>query len=164
MHPPGWRVLHYDKEHVLGAVDHEIDAGSAVPFDLAERTWRRRHRVAGIGADAEAVAEPKAVAGKIEIIASDTRSPADVIGRHRREGYGAEIGLAVKFPAIEQHLPKTGKIGDGRDHAAAAGFPSRDIERISLDMAVPGQRPRGAGPLGRARQEEIFGGRAQAAE
>src|SRR3981081_3644402 len=49
VHAPRWRIFHYDEEHVLGAVDHEIDAGGAIPFDLPERARRRRHRIAGIG-------------------------------------------------------------------------------------------------------------------
>src|SRR6202035_365587 len=69
VHPPGGRILHDDEKHVLGAVDHQIDAGGAVPFDLSKRARRRRHRGAGLGADAEAVAEPEAVARIIEIVA-----------------------------------------------------------------------------------------------
>ncbi len=53
------RVLQHDEEHVLGAVDHEVGAGRVVPFDFAGRTRRRRHCIAGIGADAEAIARPK---------------------------------------------------------------------------------------------------------
>src|ERR1700736_5670977 len=76
MHPPGWRILHHHKEHVFSPVDHQIGAGGAVPFDLAERARRRRYCIAGIGTNPETVAEAKAVAGKIEIIARDPRSAA----------------------------------------------------------------------------------------
>jgi len=37
VHAPGWGVLHHNEKHVLGPIDHEIDTGGAVPFDLAER-------------------------------------------------------------------------------------------------------------------------------
>ena len=87
-----------------------------------------------------------------------------MIRRHRREGRGAEIGLAVERAAIEQHLPVAGKIGDGRDHAAAAGFPARDVERVALDMPVPGQRLGIARPLGRIGQEEFGRGHAERIE
>src|SRR6266403_3669214 len=104
VHAPGWRVFHHNEKHVLGAVDHDIDPGGAVPFDLAERAGRRRHRIAGIGADAETIAESETVAGIVEIVARDARPRPDVVRCHRGEDRGAEIGLAVQGPAVQQHL------------------------------------------------------------
>src|ERR1700730_13401590 len=103
-HAPGRGIFHHNEKHVLGTVDHDIDPGGAVPFDFAERPRRRRHRIAGIGADAETIAKPKTVAGIIEIVARDARARPDMIRRHRGEGRGAEIGFAVQRPAIEPHL------------------------------------------------------------
>src|SRR6185437_15315496 len=37
MHAPGRRILHHHEKHVLSAIDHDVAAGGAVPFDLAER-------------------------------------------------------------------------------------------------------------------------------
>src|SRR6266852_2990715 len=68
-HALKWRVLHQNKKHILGAVDHEVNASGAVPFDLPERARRRRHRITGIGADAETIAKSETVAGVIEIVA-----------------------------------------------------------------------------------------------
>src|SRR5258708_1533440 len=104
VHAPRWGVFHQNEKHVLGAVDHKIDAGGAVPFDLAERARRRRHRVAGIGADAEAIAKSETVAGVIEIVARDPRPRPDMIRCHRGERSRAKISFSVKRSAIQQHL------------------------------------------------------------
>jgi hypothetical protein len=101
VHAPGRGILHQDEKHVLRSVDHQIDPGGAVPLDLAERARRRRHRIAGIGADAEAIAEPEAVAGIVEIIARHAGARTDVICRHRRERGGPQISPAVQAAAIE---------------------------------------------------------------
>src|SRR5258708_39000259 len=77
VHAAGWGVLHHNEKHVLGPIDHEIHSGGAVPFDLTERARRRRHRIAGIGADAETIAESKTVTGIVEIIARDARPRPD---------------------------------------------------------------------------------------
>src|ERR1700676_1521508 len=77
-HAPGRGIFHHNEKHFPGTVDHDIDAGGAVPFDFAERARRRRHRIAGIGADAETIAKPKTVAGIIEIVAG-TPEPRPVI-------------------------------------------------------------------------------------
>src|SRR5258708_31934589 len=45
----GRRLLQQHEEHVLLAVDHEIAAGGAIPFQFAERTRRRRFCIARIG-------------------------------------------------------------------------------------------------------------------
>src|ERR1700712_229186 len=76
------RLFHQDEEHVLLAVDDEIAAAGAVPFQFAERARRRRFGDAGIGAyaEAETVAEP--VAREIEVIPRDPGTGPDVIGRH----------------------------------------------------------------------------------
>src|SRR5262245_30887524 len=126
MYPPRGRILHHDEEHVLGRVDHDIDPGRPVPLDLAERARRWRIRKAGIDADAEAVAKTKAVAGIIIDIAGHPRPWADVIRGHRPEGGGTENGLAVQRSPVQQHLAVACEVSDGRDHAAAAGFPARD--------------------------------------
>src|SRR6266404_1651352 len=42
---------------------------------------------------------------------------------HQFERLRAEIGLALKRTAIEQHLRKARKVRHGRNHAAAGGFP-----------------------------------------
>ena len=101
MQTAGRRVFQHDEEHVLGAVDHEVGAGGTVPFDFTGRARRRRHRIAGIGADAEAIAEPEAVAGVIKVIACDARAGADMVRRHRRKRGGTEIGPAVERAAIQ---------------------------------------------------------------
>src|SRR3954451_5353739 len=93
--PLGWRIFQKNKEHVAGRIDHEIGAAGAVPFDLADRAGRRRHRLARIGTDAKPVAEPKAVARKIEIVAFDPGAGPDVVGGHRRKDLRLEIAPAV---------------------------------------------------------------------
>src|ERR1700746_1320179 len=60
--PPGGRILHHHEKHVLSAVDHNIAPGRPVPLDLAERTGRRWHGKARIGANPETIAETEAVA------------------------------------------------------------------------------------------------------
>src|SRR6266576_4042716 len=107
MQADGRAILHHNEKHVLGAIDHEVDAGGAVPFDLPERARRRRHSVTGIGADAEAIAKSETVAGVVEIVALDARVRSDVIGGHRRKRRMAEKGLAVQRSAIQQHLAVT---------------------------------------------------------
>src|SRR5207302_10413785 len=129
--------------------------GRTVPFDFARRARRRRHRIARIDADAQAIAEPKAVAGVIEVIACDARAPADMVSRHRRKRGGTKISLAVERSAVQQHLPKAREIRGGGNQSATAGFPSRDIERSSLDMLVLAQRPGIACPLNRFGQKEL---------
>ena len=75
MQTAGRRVLQHHKKHVLGAIDHEIGPGSAVPFELAGRARWRRHGIARIGTDAEAIAESKTVAWVVEVVARDARAP-----------------------------------------------------------------------------------------
>src|SRR5437764_14025861 len=60
------RLLQQHEEHILLAVDHEIAAAGAVPFEFAERARRRRRLgIAGIRADAEPQPETEPVAGEI---------------------------------------------------------------------------------------------------
>src|SRR4029077_11410488 len=132
--PPGWRILQQHEEHVLLWIDHDIGAGGTVPFELARRARRRRHGIAGIGAYAKAIAETKSVAGIIEIVAGDARSGPDMVGGHGGEGFRAEIALAVQRAAIEQHLAVARHIGDRRNQAGTAGFPSRGVGRIAVDQ------------------------------
>src|SRR5438270_2252168 len=63
------RLLQQHEKHVLLAVDHEIAAAGAVPFEFAERARRRRLGIAGIGAHAQTKPEAKPVAGEIQKIA-----------------------------------------------------------------------------------------------
>src|SRR6185295_13625137 len=105
------------------------------PFDLANRARRRRHCLAGVGADAKTVAEAKTVARKIEKITLDAGAWTDVVGGHGLERFRVHIALAVEFAAVQQHRRKTGKIVHGGDEPAAAGFPSRHVERVALDLA-----------------------------
>src|ERR1700755_199529 len=76
----GRGILHDDKEHVLRAVDHEVDAAGAVPFDLAERARRRRPGDARIGADAKPIAETETIAGIVVDVAGNAGSGTDMIG------------------------------------------------------------------------------------
>src|SRR3979409_1988591 len=62
------RLLQQHEEHVVLAVDHEIAAAGAVPFQLAERAWRRRFGIARIGAHRKTEAETEAVTRKVEIV------------------------------------------------------------------------------------------------
>src|SRR6185437_8974044 len=96
------RLLHQHEKHVLFAVDDEVAAAGAVPFQLAKRTRRRWFCVAGIGADAKAEPEAETIAGEIEIVAIDPRVRPDMIRRHQRERFRAEILLAAEF-AARQH-------------------------------------------------------------
>src|SRR5262245_60048933 len=82
------RVLQDDEKHVLGAVDHDVGAGRAVPLDLAGRAGRRRHSIAWISADTKAIAKAKTVAGVVEEIAHDARARADMVRCHCRERAG----------------------------------------------------------------------------
>src|SRR5260370_6157914 len=93
---PGWGILHHDEKHVLRAVDHEVHAGGAVPFDLPKRARRRRHRIAGIGTDAETVAKSETVARVIEKVARDAWPRPDVMRCHRSVCRWREIGFAVQ--------------------------------------------------------------------
>src|SRR6266516_5970757 len=83
------RLLQQHEKHVLLAVDHEIAAAGAVPFQFAERTRRRRLGVAGIGANRETKPEAEAVAGEIEIVAPDAGARAYMIRGHHFESLGA---------------------------------------------------------------------------
>src|SRR6478736_4000971 len=89
------RLLQQHEKHVLLAVDHEIAAAGAVPFQFAQRTRRWRLGVAGIGANRKTEPEAEAIAGEIEIVAPDARARADLIGSHQFERLRAQIGLAV---------------------------------------------------------------------
>src|SRR6516162_340274 len=112
------RLLHQHEEHVLLAVDHEIAAGGAVPFQFAEIARRRRSGVARIGPDRETEAKAKAVAREVEIVAPNGCARADRVGRHLLERLGLEIGLAFKGAAAQQHLHEARIVRHGRDHAA----------------------------------------------
>jgi hypothetical protein len=61
-------------------------------------------------------------------------------------------------------LSKAMRRKTNRYDAAAAGFPSRDIKRVSLDMPVLGQRLGVAGVLGRIGQEKFRGGHTERIE
>src|SRR3954447_21528382 len=70
-------LLHQDDEQVLLAVDDEIAAGGAVPFQLTKRTRRRRFCNAGIGAHRKPEAVTETVAREIEIIPRNTGTGSD---------------------------------------------------------------------------------------
>src|SRR5579871_2668759 len=89
MLPPRGRILHHHEEHVLGTVDHNIAPGGAIPLELAEGTRRDRCIEAGTDADAETIAEAKAIAGVIVDIARDARARTNVVGGHGFEHRGA---------------------------------------------------------------------------
>src|SRR4030081_2312191 len=82
-------LLHEDEEHVLLAVDDEIAAGGAVPFQFAERARRRRFCIAGIGAYREPEPKAKTVAREIEVVALYPRPRPDLVGCHQSEGLRA---------------------------------------------------------------------------
>src|SRR5438270_13479402 len=84
------RLLQQHEKHVLLAVDHEITAAGAVPFEFAERARRRRLGIARIGADAETEPEAKAVAGEIEEVALHAGAWSDMVRRHQLERVGAD--------------------------------------------------------------------------
>src|SRR3982074_1447240 len=102
---PG-RLLQQHKKHILLAVDHEIAATGAVPFQFAQRTRRRRLGGAGVGANREAEPETEAIPGKIKVVAPDAGTRTHMIRSHQFERLGAQIGLALELAAIEQHLRK----------------------------------------------------------
>src|SRR3954451_19078749 len=93
-------LLHQDDEHVLLAVDDEIAAGGAVPFQFAERARRRWFCNAGIGAHREAAAVAQSIARKIEIIPRNAGPGPAVIGRHLLEGLRTEILPTIARTAI----------------------------------------------------------------
>src|SRR6266404_5675627 len=126
------RLLQQHEKHVLLAVDHKIAAAGAVPFQLPQRSRRRRLGVAGIGANRKPEPEAEAIAGEIEVVAPDAGTRAYMIRGHQFEGLGAEIGLALELAAIEQQPRKFRKIRHGRDHAAAGGLPPLRNSRIVL--------------------------------
>src|ERR1700722_9496442 len=59
-------LLQQHEEHVLPAVDHEIAAAGAVPFQLAERARRRRLGYARFGAHAKAQPVTEAIPREIK--------------------------------------------------------------------------------------------------
>src|ERR1700694_2471783 len=65
------RLLQQHEKHVLLAVDHEITAAGAVPFQFAERARRRGFRVPRVGAHGKSEPKTKTVAGEIEVVAPD---------------------------------------------------------------------------------------------
>src|SRR5205814_10389801 len=86
------RLLQQHEKHVLLAVDHEIAAAGAVPFQFAERTRRRRLGVAGIGADCETEPEAEAIVGEIEEVAPGPGRRAYMIRGPQVERLGAKPG------------------------------------------------------------------------
>src|SRR5437879_5737626 len=82
------RLLQQHKKHILLAVDHEIAAAGAIPFQLPQRSRRRRLGVAGIGANRKPKPEAEAIAGKIEVVAPDAGTRAYMIRGHQFEGLG----------------------------------------------------------------------------
>src|SRR5580704_8383067 len=109
------RLLQQYEEHVFLAVNCEIAAAGAVPFQFAKRARRRRLGVAGIGAHPEAEPEAETVARKIEEVTADAGAGSDLIGSHLLIGLGAEIWLAGELAAIEYHLREASNIRHGRD-------------------------------------------------
>src|SRR5262245_29912738 len=94
-------LLQHDVEHVQAGIDAEIGAAAAVPFEFADRAWRRRFGVSRIGAYAKAVAIAEAIAGKVVVIPPNAGARPNVVCRHRLECRRAEIALAVEFSAVE---------------------------------------------------------------
>src|SRR5689334_20581798 len=125
-------LLQQHEEHVLLAVDHEVTAAGAVPFQFTEIARRRRLGIAWICSHRQPKAESEAIAGEIEKVPSNARAGTNLIGRHQLERLGFEIGLAFERAAIEQHLHKARIVRHGRDHAAGGGFPLLDLGRIVL--------------------------------
>src|ERR1700739_3832744 len=117
-------LLHENVDHVQFRIDSHIGTGGTVPFQLSKRTWRRRLRKPRIGADSEAVTKAESIAGKIKIIPRDARSRSDMVGGHLPERRLAEISPVIEFSPLEQHLGKSCVIGDGREQARAARFPT----------------------------------------
>src|ERR1700681_2478416 len=85
------RLLQQHEKHVLLAVDHEIAAAGAVPFQFAERAGRRRFCISRIGAHREAEPETEAVAGKVEIVAWDAGLRPDMVRAHHLIRHGAQL-------------------------------------------------------------------------
>src|SRR5258708_40171586 len=65
------RLLKQHEKHVLLAVDHEITAAGAVPFQFPQRARRRGFRVSSVGAHGKTEPKTKTVAGEIEAVAPD---------------------------------------------------------------------------------------------
>src|ERR1700686_3131236 len=128
----GLALLHHDVEHVQFRIDAEISAAAAVPFQLADRTGRRRFCISWIGPHPDAVAITKTVAGKIEIIPPDAGARPDMVRRHQLERRRAEISPAVELAAVEQHLRKTRIVGHGRNQPAAARLPFEVVASVLL--------------------------------
>src|SRR6266852_7777888 len=80
------RLLQQHEKHVLLAVDHKIAAAGAIPFQLPQRSRRRRLGVAGIGANRKPEPEAEAIAGEIEVVAPDAGTRAYMIRGHQFEG------------------------------------------------------------------------------
>src|SRR5262245_8529284 len=57
------RLLQQHEEHLLLGINHHVAAAGAVPFQLTERSRRRRLGVAGIGAHGKPQPHAKSVAG-----------------------------------------------------------------------------------------------------
>src|ERR1700739_3758107 len=117
------RLFQEHEEHVLLAVDCEIPAPGAAPFQLAERAGRRRFGVAGIGAYAEAEPEPEPVARKVEEVAIHAGAGSNLVSGHLLIRLCAEIRLAGVLAAVEHHLREADKVRHGRNHSATAGLP-----------------------------------------
>src|SRR3979411_1010715 len=71
-------LLQQHEKHVLLAVDHEIAAAGAVPFQFAQRAGSRRLGVAGIGAHSQTESEAETITGEIEMVAFNARTRTDV--------------------------------------------------------------------------------------
>src|SRR5260370_41611782 len=83
------RLLQQHEKHVLLAVDHEITAAGAVPFQFAERARRRGFRVPRVGAHGKSESKTKTLAGEIEVVAADAGTRAHMIRGHQFESLWA---------------------------------------------------------------------------
>src|SRR3979490_1034613 len=83
------RLLQQHEKHVLLAVDHEITAAGAVPFQFAERARRRGFRVPRVGSHGKSEPKTKTVAGEIEVVAADAGTRAHMVRGHQFERLGA---------------------------------------------------------------------------
>src|SRR5438105_4211022 len=138
------RLLEQHEEYVLLAVDHEIAAAGAVPFQFAQRSRRRRFGAAWIGPHRKPKPESEAVPGEIEIIPLDPRPGADMVRRHQLEGLGLQIGFSLERPAIEQHLRNAPVVRHGREHTAAGEFYFLEVSRagVAANPEIPAVRHR----------------------